>query len=241
MKLTGNKILITGGTSGIGKELAFRLKKLGNEVIVLGRNEQQLNIAKARGMQTIQSDLQNQNDIENAVLYLENHHADLNMLFNNAGVQYNYQFIDETLPFDKIRKEMNINIIGQMLLTQMLLPILRNQTESFIINTTSGLGVFPKSDGLIYSASKAAMRNFTIGLRYALKQTSVKVLEFMPPVTDTAMTAKRDEKKISTQKLVDSVINQIEKEKKLITIPSLKIFIWLSFLFPGLAHKIVSK
>lgn len=241
MKLTGNKILITGGTSGIGKELAFRLKKLGNEVIVLGRNEQQLNIAKARGMQTIQCDLQNQNDIENAVLYLENHHADLNMLFNNAGVQYNYQFIDETLPFDKIKKEMNINIIGQMLLTQMLLPILRNQTKSFIINTTSGLGVFPKSDGLIYSASKAVMRNFTIGLRYALNQTSVKVLEFMPPVTDTAMTAKRDEKKISTQKLVDSVINQIEKEKKLITIPSLKIFIWLSFLFPGLAHKIVSK
>ena len=110
------------------------------------------------------------------------------MLFNNAGIQHNYDFANIVIPINKISEEININVTGQLILTQLLIPFLGNAQKVVIINTTSGLGAFPKMDALVYSASKAAMRSFTTGLRYSLKNTGIRILEFIPPVTDTLMT-----------------------------------------------------
>ena len=136
---------------------------------------------------------------------------------------------------------MEINVTGQLILTQLLIPVLSAAPKAYIINTTSGLGIFPKNDGIVYSAGKAAMRNFTKGLRYALKSTPIKVLEFIPPVTDTGMTRKRNEKKMSAEVLVKKIIPQLKKEKKIMTVPTIRMFLWIAFLFPGLANKILSK
>ena len=241
MHLSNNTILITGGTSGIGFILGKELLARGNTVILLGRNQQKLDQAKKQGFETIACDLNKQEDIESAVVYIQNHFPQINMLFNNAGVQYNYLFTDSVVPFDKIQQEIMTNVTGQIALTQLLIPLLNNAKEAFIINTTSGLGAFPKSDGLVYSASKAAMRNFTVGLRYALKDSPINVLEFIPPVTDTEMTAGREEEKMSAQALVDHILPQLEQEKRILTITKMRFFLWIAVLFPNLAHRILSK
>ena len=241
MKLSENIILITGGTSGIGYELGKALLKLNNTVILLGRDEEKLNNAQRQGFHTIRCDLADQVDIENAVVKIQNEYSGLNILFNNAGVQFNYLFADTVISFDKIRQEIDVNLTGQAILTQMLIPVLSTAERALIINTTSALGAFPKTDALVYSASKAAMRSFTTGLRYALKSTPVKVLELIPPVTDTGMTAGRDATKMSPEALVAQILPQMAKEKSVLTTPAIRVFLWIAFLFPGMAHKILMK
>ena len=185
--------------------------------------------------------MESEKDIENVILKIKKDFLDINILFNNAGIQQNYLFHEGIVSFERIRKEINTNLTGQIALTNALIPMLSKKEKAMIINTTSGLGAFPKPDGLVYSASKAGMRNFTLGLRYALKESSVQVLELIPPVTDTTMTSGREEQKMSVEELVRRVIPQIEKERKVITVPIMRIFLWISFLFPALANRILSK
>ncbi len=241
MKLTNNTILITGGTSGIGLTLGRALLKLDNTVILLGRDRNKLVAVKKEGFETIACDLANLEEIESATLYIQNHFPAINMLFNNAGVQYNYDFREGIIPLDKISEEININLTGQLILTQFMIPLLSNAEKSIIVNTTSGLGAFPKGNGLVYSASKAAMRNFTTGLRYHLKGSNINVLEFIPPVTNTAMTKGRTEEKMSAEALIERILPQLQKEKRILTITKMKFFLWIAFLIPSLAHKILSK
>lgn len=241
MKLQNNTVLITGGTSGIGLTLGRTLQQLNNRVILLGRNQQRLTELQQEGFETIACDLSQQGEIEKAVIQIQNEFPQVNMLFNNAGIQHNYDFIEEVMPLNKIAHEINVNVTGQLLFTQLMIPILSNAQKAFIINTTSGLGAFPKDDGLVYSASKAAMRNFTIGLRYRLKASPIKVMEFIPPVTDTGMTKKRDERKMSSEALVKAIIPQLQHERSILTIKKMRVFLWISFLFPSLANKILTK
>ena len=241
MKLNNNTILITGGTSGIGYALGQALLQRNNQVILLGRNKAKLGQLAAEGFETIVCDLTSEESIEKAVLVIQNQYPDLNLLFNNAGVQFNYNFVESIHPSERIKQELEVNFTGQVILTQLLLPILSNAPKAWIINTTSALGIFPKTNGLLYSASKSAMRNFTLGLKYTLKRTSIKVLEFIPPVTDTPMTAGRNETKMSAQGLAGRILPQLAKEKSVMTIPKIRLFSWIAFLSPALAHKILSK
>ncbi len=240
MKLTNKTILITGGTSGIGNTLAQALQKH-NKVILLGKDPVKLEKARQQGFLTIPCDLSKQEDIEKAAITVQNDYPDLAVLFNNAGVQYNYLFTSSVMPLDKIGQEMDINFTGQAVLTQLLIPVLMTKEQALIVNTTSGLAYFPKLNGLVYSASKAALRSFTTGLRYALCDSNVKVVEFIPPVTATNMTADRDENKMTPQELIRIILPQLEKGRKVVTTGKLRLFPWIAFLFPGLAHKILSK
>lgn len=241
MLLANRTVLITGGTSGIGYALGKALLQKNNQVILLGRNIARLNQVKQEGFHTICCDLSNQQDIENAALIVQNEYPDLAVLFNNAGVQYNYQITSNDIPLDKIRREIEINVTGQLILAHLLIPLLMTAEEALIVNTTSGLGAFPKKDGLVYSASKAAMRNFTTGLKYVLKDSPISVVEFIPPVTATQMTKGREGPKISAEELVRIAIPQIERGRPIVTTLKLRLFLWLAFLFPGLANKILSK
>jgi len=240
MQLSNNTILITGGTSGIGLTLGRALLKLNNVVLILGRDKDRLLAAEKEGFEVVSCDLGSQQDIELAALYIRNHFPKVNMLFNNAGVQFNYDFTEGIIPLRKITDEININLTGQLMLTHLLIPLLSNADRSVIVNTTSGLGAFPKNDGLIYSASKAAMRNFTVGLRYRLKDFGINVLEFIPPVTDTGMTKNRNGHKMAKEKLVQYILPQLQREQKILTTRKIRFFLWVAFLFPSLAHKLLS-
>ena len=241
MKLKNKTILITGGTSGIGYELGKILLEKGNTVILMGRDREKMASAEEDGFGTVSCDLTSGNAIENAVLQIQNQYGKLDVLFNNAGIQYNYLFHEETDPSERIRKEVEVNLTSQIILTQQVLPLLSNASEALIVNTTSGLGTFPKMDALVYSATKSGMKNFTTGLRYLLKDSAIRVIDFIPPVTDTGMTEKREEKKMDAGELAIAAVRQIEKGRSTVTVPSLRIFRWIAFLWPGLAYRILSK
>ncbi|MCB0635472.1 MAG: SDR family NAD(P)-dependent oxidoreductase [Lewinella sp.] len=241
MQLTNHTILITGGTSGIGYALGLALLKKDNTVILLGRNPEKLAAAEKEGFLTLRCDLANLEEVEKAVVTLQNDYPGLNMLFNNAGVQYNYLYAEEVVAPEKIAREVAINLTGQLVLTQQLIPLLSTAERAMIVNTTSGLGAYAKPDGLVYSATKGAMRNFTQGLRDALRDTPIRVLEFIPPVTASAMTAHRPGQKMSPAELVDRVLPQLEKERAIATVPAIRVFLWIAARFPKLAARILSR
>ena len=239
MKLENKTILISGGTSGIGIELARALRLKQNKVLVLGSNSDNLALAENEGFETVQCDLGNQASIEQAARHIAQKYPDLNVLFNNAGIQLNYDFCSALMPLDKVWTEIHVNLSGQILLTQLLIPVLASSPSALIVNTTSGLGAFPKSNALVYSASKAGMRNFTAGLRRELRQTGIKVLEFMPPVTQTPMTRGREGAMMAPEILVQKVLPQIEKGRVLVTVPKMRVFLLIAYLIPKMAAAII--
>lgn len=187
LKLTGNTILITGGATGIGLALARRLSE-GNQVIICGRSEAALHQAKIE-VPTLVSrvcDVADAASRRAMVEWLQAEHPSLNMLINNAGVQARRDFTADPA-IDTLDQEVAINLTAPIHLIAELLPTLRQQGESCIINVTSGLAFSPMADVPVYCATKAAFHSFTLSLRHQLKATGVRVIELAPPIVDTGL------------------------------------------------------
>ena len=189
MKLTGNTILITGGTSGIGRALAEQLHAKGNKVIIAGRRQNLLDeIAGSNpGMAGIAVDMGNTAAVEQFANHVKEQFPDLNVLINNAGMarmeDYTVDKIDIAPAVDTIQT----NITSVVQLSAALLPTLRAQSHSTLMVTTSGLAFVPYPPGPVYSATKAFLHNWLDALRIQLRKTSVEVLELAPPYVQTEL------------------------------------------------------
>ena len=239
MNTTNNKILITGATGGIGKALTETFLKLNNQIIAIGRNTEKLNeLAKLdKRITTYQCDLSKPEDLDKLTLFIEQNHPDLNILINNAGIQYNYHFLKEPQLLYKIEHEVQINFLSPLKLIALLLPTIQNNINSAIVNVSSGLAIVPKMDAPIYCATKAGIHIFTKSLRYQLDKT--KVFEIIPPLVDTAMVAGRGKGKISPQKLVDEFIRAFKKNKFEVNIGKVKLLKIINRISPAMADKIM--
>jgi len=186
MKTTSNSILITGGSAGIGFEMARIFLNAGHRVLITGRNEQRLREAaeKLPGVETFQGDVSDEDDVKALVTFIKNNFPNLNVVINNAAAAYLYNLSTDTGGFEKAGAEMTTNFLSVIRLNEYLLPVLKSQEESAIVNVSSIVALVP---GLIptYSASKAALHSYTQSLRFALRNTSVKVFELMPPLVNT--------------------------------------------------------
>jgi len=191
MKLTGNTIFITGGTSGIGRAIAEQFHKLGNQVIISGRRKALLDqITSANpGMVGIELDIQNPDSITSVAKQLTQDFPKLNVVFNNAGI----------MPFDNAAGEqddesvvatVSTNLLGPIRLTSALLPHLKSQTDAVIIHNSSVLAFLPLASNAVYSATKAAMHSYTLTQRFALRNSGVRVIEIAPPWVDTELVHK---------------------------------------------------
>lgn len=241
MKTTGNTVLITGGSSGIGLALARRFLTLDNKVIITGRKEEKLQQVKAAYPQifTFAGDLTDKNAMDELVLFIEQHHADLNILINNAAVQYNYDFADEPELTYKIDYEVATNIAAPIKLTGLLLPLLLKNKNSAVINVSSGLFIAPKKSASVYCASKAAMHSFSKTLRYQLEHTETKVFEIIPALVDTAMTAGRGKSKMSAEQLTEDFFKNLQKDRFESYIGKTKLLKFIHRLSPKLADNIM--
>lgn len=188
MKMSGNTILITGGTSGIGHALALQLLARGNTVLISSRSDERLSIARETlpGVHGFVCDQSEPAAI--ARLYDETTAAfpALNILINNAGIGLKRNLNDARVPLEELETEMRTNVIGPIQLNKQFLPQLKRQKVAAIVNVTSGLAFVPMAPKPIYSATKAAMHAYTMSLRVQLKHSSVRVIELAPPATDTA-------------------------------------------------------
>lgn len=187
MKTSNNKILITGGSAGIGFAIA-QLLSANNQVIITGRNKDRLEAAaaKLKNTTTIVGDISDAADVDRLVSRLYTEHPDLNIVINNAGKAFVYDLVGEKAAgFDKAGQEMETNYLSIIRLNERLLPLLKRQPEAAIVNVTSIVAFAPGARLATYAASKAALRSYTQSLRYTLRSTNIKVFELMPPLVDT--------------------------------------------------------
>ncbi|TSJ44110.1 SDR family NAD(P)-dependent oxidoreductase [Mucilaginibacter corticis] len=188
MKLANNKILITGGATGIGLGLTERFIRENNTVIICGRRESVLNevAEKFPGVITKVCDIAN--EAERAELYnwVAANHPDLNVLVNNAGIQ-NWMNIADDNFYEKAANEITINVIAPIHLTQLFLKL---KSLTTVMNVTSGLAFVPLSKVPVYCGTKAFLRSFTLSLRHQLKDTGTEVIEIIPPALNTDLGAK---------------------------------------------------
>ena len=241
MLLSNNTVLITGGASGIGLALAKALHAQGNTVIVCGRRKARLAELKHRlpNAVTYQCDLTDDASLDRFACTIMENHPGLNMLINNAGVQYNYSFAEESRHASVIKEEVSINFMAPMLLTDRLLPLLLQQTKAAIVNVTSALALAPKKSAPVYCATKSALHSFTQALRYQLDGTSVAVFELVPSLVDTDMTKGRGIGKISPQSLANDALKAIATDKHDILIEKTKILYLLYWVFPSFARRLL--
>ena len=239
MKTTHNTVLITGGTSGIGLALAKRFLMEGNTVIVTGTNTQKSEIVKQEFPRLIVelADMRDRQALEKLVY----RYPDVNILINNAGVQYNFEFADSKILPEQITDELDINLLSPLHLTKLFLPQLLNHPIAAIINVSSGLGIVPKQSAPIYCASKAALHSFSKTLRWQLEGTSVGVFEIIPPIVDTTMTRGRGRGKITPEALVEEFWHNFRGDRHEMRIGKTKLLFILQRLMPSLAERIMRR
>ena len=188
MKLPNNKILITGGASGIGLGLTERFIKEGNTVIICGRRQETLNevVEKFPSVIVKVCDISMETQRTELFSWIAATHPDLNVLVNNAGIQ---NWIDVSVDgfYAKASEEISINVNAPLHLVELFLKL---DSPDVIMNVTSGLAFIPLSKVPVYCATKAFMRSFTLSLRHQLKSTGTEVIEVIPPALDTDLGGK---------------------------------------------------
>jgi uncharacterized oxidoreductase len=195
MNLSGNTIIITGGATGIGFELAKQFTELGNTVIICGRREEKLREAKEEclSLHTLVCNVGNSAGRKNLFETIRADFPELNILINNAGIQQYLNFLEDT-PSEKIELETSINLDAPIHLSSLFIPHLMTVKNPAIMNVTSGLAFVPRSLMPVYCATKAALHSFSMTLRVQLHDTPIKVFELVPPIVDTELD--RGERKV---------------------------------------------
>lgn len=241
MKLTHNKVLVTGATSGIGLAMTKRWIALGNEVLAVGRNHDRLATLAAQydGLHPYTCDLANEAELLALAGRIRKEHPDLNILINNAGIQYNYMLGEEGGTTQRISAEIDVNLRATILLTEELLPLLKQQENAAVVNVSSGLAFAPKRSAAVYCATKAGVHAFSQALRYQLEESKVKVFEVIPPLVDTEMTAGRGKDKMSVEDLVSEFTHAFRHDREEINIGKVKLLRTILRVWPGMGYRIL--
>lgn len=249
MDLRGNTILITGGSSGIGWELAKQFLEKGNQVIITGRNEQKLQQAQAqlKGVHIIQSDVSNPTEIESLYQRVAKEFPNLNILINNAGTMLKINLQSHTHGISELTQELDVNVKGPIWMSNAFLPLLKQNSQAAIINVSSGLAFVPLPISPIASATKAALHSYTLSLREQLRNTNIKVFELAPPMTKTGILDnfnKKDMRGISPmppETLVTNFLKEFSKDIYEIRLGQANQLKFMGRFFPNFILKQLSK
>jgi uncharacterized oxidoreductase len=214
MRPSGNTILITGGTSGIGRALAERLHQRDNRVIIAGRRQALLDeVTRAHpGMRALPLDVEDPRAVAGFASRVREEFPGLNVLFNNAGVSRPEDLSQGGMDLSLATSLIQTNILGVLQVTAGLLPLLKKQPTSTLITTTSGLAFLPLAGFPTYCATKAFLHSWVQSVRAQLRQTSVEVLELIPPYVQTELSGAnqaRDPHAMPLSKYADEVVEMV--------------------------------
>ena len=237
MKLEGKRILITGGGSGIGLELARRLAGA-NRVAIAGRDLGKLERAQAetRSLLPIRLDVTSAEDARAAIDHIGAELGGLDLLVNNAGVLH-------TGPFEEQdgAAEVEANVIGPIRLTQLALPLLTESPEAGVVFVSSAIAVGAVPGFAVYAATKAAVHSLARSLRAELADRNIRVFEVVPPVVDTEFARDLDVPKVPPSAVVDAILAGLAADREEIPVGRVGMLLRLARFAPRLGDRLVRR
>jgi len=239
MDVTGKTVLLTGGSAGIGREIARQLKAKGAAVILTGRDPARLAAMEAEGFQTLAADLSNADGVDALVAALGDRAIDI--LINNAGLGVPHDVRNVMPDPDAADGCLYANLSAPIRLTTALLPRLRARPRAAIVNVTSGLAIAPNTASAVYCASKAGLRSYTMSLRAQLAGEPILVVEALPPVVDTQMTADRQMSKMPPQECARQIIAALEGGRAEANVGMVKLLRVVYSISPALARSVMRR
>ena len=217
--LSGKKILITGGSSGIGKATAIELAENGATVCITGRDKDKLeNVASKINAIPIHFDVSKYNSI--AVKTLDAFHSmgGMDVLINNAGIGEFAKL--EDIKMNHFENMFATNVFGLTMLTQEVVKFFKTQQHGTVINIGSSAATSGFPSGSVYCASKFALRGLTDCWRQELRKDNIRVILVNPSEVPTAFNNKerqeRDEQenKLSSKEISHAIVSAINMDKR---------------------------
>jgi uncharacterized oxidoreductase len=224
LELSSRTVLVTGGTSGIGLGIAEAFQRFKSKVIVCGRNKTKLSRVEKQfpDITALLCDLGDAGQRKALAMDVLRRFPSLDILVNNAGIQ---RYIDLKKGLDELKSgedEITINFVTPVELTSLFIGHLMKRPSAAVINVSSGLGFMPMLDTPIYNATKAAIHTYSLILRQQLRDTSVKVVEIVPPMVDTDLNkegrnaARAKFRGISVSEYMPTIINGLKNDAEII-------------------------
>ena len=236
MQIRGKTAVVTGGSDGIGLEIARHLKAAGAEVIVVGRNPGRLAAALAEGFDAMTADLSTATGCDSLLAALAGQPIDI--LVNNAGTGVEFD-IDAPFDLDRIDRGIFLNLNAPIRLIAGLLDGLRARPEAMIVNVTSGLAIAPNARSPLYCGTKAGLRSFTMALRAQLAGTKVRVVEALPPVVETRMTEANPHRKMPAPECGRQIVAAMAADRKQANVGMTALLNALYNLSPPIARRVM--
>lgn len=212
MDLRGSKVLITGGSDGIGKRLAERFVRAGSRIIITGRHKEKLQKAASEigNVEIFVNDIGDPREREKLAAYVKQTMPGLNILINNAGIQRRVALAADASPWDERQAEIDILLSAPIHLNHLLIPtILLHKQPSLIVNVTSGGAYIPQVFAPVYSACKAALHSYTVTLRHSLAETNCRVAELVPPAVQTGLAGGNNTHGVPVNAFADAVFRRL--------------------------------
>lgn len=246
MQIDKKWALVTGGSTGIGKEVALQLAAAGANVVIVARNREPAEAVIAHYPERIfflRADLSCPDDQDRLVNEIKQRFPELAILVNNAGIQVNMPAVamgDAGL-MTAFRGEISVNLMAPIALSFGLMPLLANQDEAVIVNVSSGLGIAPKRTAPVYCASKAGLQTLSRALRYRCEDAAptIRVMDVVMALVDTAMTSERGGQKMSGQAAAQAIVNGIKKKRDEVWVGKTRLLRIINRLSPALAHRLL--
>ena len=220
MDLKEKVAIVTGGSNGIGKQIAKQLVELGSKVYITGRNEERLKIAADEtGAIAVQSDVSKQEDVDALIKRVMSENEKLDILINNAGFGAGWAEIGD-LSMDDMLRVYQTNVFGAAMMGQAAANIFKEQKSGNIVNIGSTASLKGYGKGSIYASSKFALRGLSQCWQADLRPHNVRVMHVNPSEVTTAFGIPSGESreevsnKLRPQEIADPIIAQLQMDNR---------------------------
>jgi uncharacterized oxidoreductase len=240
VNLVGKRILVTGGGSGIGLELARRLGGR-NRLVIAGRDEERLERARAEtpALYTRRLDVTSEDDAREAIAWLERELGGLDVLVNNAGLR-SYALANADAAA-RSSEDVEVNLVGALRMTRLALPLLGAGGDGAVVFISSAMALGAVPGYAVYAATKAAVHSLARSLRAELAPNGIRVFEVLPPLVDTGPVNDVDVPKLSPGSVADAIIAGVERDRDEIRVGRVRQLVPIARLAPRLGDRLVMR